>query len=203
MHNWPVVRYGSDMSSSATLSWPAALTDGVVQLRSWCAADVPAMLTAFRDPWFLRFSDWAPTTTEQALSYQAAGERARLRGSEVHLAIAAIADRGRVVGGVSLHGVDRDQGRAAVGYWVLPNARGGGFATRAVRLIARWAFAEVGLARLELTCGPDNHASQRVGERCGFRQEGLLRSHMPFKGHRRDSLIFSLLPGELAESPQG
>ena len=53
------------------------------------------------------------------------------------------------------------------------------------------------LARLELTCGPDNLASQRVAERCGFTREGVLRSHVPFKGARRDSVVFSLLPGEL------
>lgn len=61
----------------------------------------------------------------------------------------------------------------------------------------RWALAELGLARLELTCGPGNEASQRVAERCGFVREGLLRSHVPFKGARRDSMIYSLLPGEL------
>lgn len=57
-------------------------------------------------------------------------------------------------------------------------------------------FAEL-VARLELTCGPDNEASQRVAERCGFTREGVLRSHIPFKGGRRDTVVFSLLPGEL------
>jgi RimJ/RimL family protein N-acetyltransferase len=51
--------------------------------------------------------------------------------------------------------------------------------------------------RLELTRGPDNEASQHVAEHCGFSREGLLRSHVPFKGARRDSVIYSLLAGEL------
>ena len=102
-----------------------------------------------------------------------------------------------VLGGVSLHEVRPGQGCAAVGYWLVPEARGRGAATQAVRLLARWAFAELGIARLELTCGPDNVASQHVAERCGFVREGLLRSHVPFKGARRDSVIYSLLPGEL------
>jgi RimJ/RimL family protein N-acetyltransferase len=46
-------------------------------------------------------------------------------------------------------------------------------------------------------CGPDNAASQRVAERCGFIREGVLRSHLPFKGGRRDTVLFSLLPAEL------
>jgi RimJ/RimL family protein N-acetyltransferase len=63
--------------------------------------------------------------------------------------------------------------------------------------MARWAFSTLSIARLELTCGPDNGPSQRVAERCGFTREGVLRSHIPFKGGRRDTVIFSLLAGEL------
>ena len=72
-----------------------------------------------------------------------------------------------------------------------------GLASRAVQLVARWAFDEIGLARLELTCGPDNPGSQGVAVRCGFQLEGRLQSHIAFKGGRRDSLVYGLLPGEL------
>ena len=64
-------------------------------------------------------------------------------------------------------------------------------------MLARWAFDELAIARLELTCGPDNVASQRVAARCGFVREGLLRSHMAFKGGRRDTVLHGLLAGEL------
>src|SRR5215211_5105964 len=71
----------------------------------------------------------------------------------------------------------------------------------AVEWVRKWRDAgwraSSRLARLELTCGPDNRASQGVAERCGFTREGVLRSHMPFKGTRRDTVVFSLLPGEL------
>jgi RimJ/RimL family protein N-acetyltransferase len=80
-----------------------------------------------------------------------------------------------------------------VGYWLAAAARGRGVATHAVRLMARRAFDALGVARLELTCDPDNHPPQRAAERCSFTREGLLRSHMPFKGARRDSVLFALL----------
>ena len=89
-------------------------------------------------------------------------------------------------------------GRAAIGYWLAPHARGRGVATRAVRLIFPLGIRGSASSRLELTCGPDNGASQRVAERCGFTREGVLRSHIPFKGARRDTVVFSLLPGELS-----
>jgi RimJ/RimL family protein N-acetyltransferase len=105
-----------------------------------------------------------------------------------------------VFGGGSLYGIDLHERRASVGYWLAPAHRGRGIATRATRLMARWGFSELGVGRIELTCGPDNRASQRVAERVGFAREGVLRSHIAFKGGRRDSVIYSLLPADLPET---
>jgi RimJ/RimL family protein N-acetyltransferase len=180
------------------LQFPAvALHDELVRLRSWQETDVRPQLDAFSDPWFQRFSDWAPRTEIEARRRHREDEFARRRGEQVQFALVEPSDEATVLGGTSLHGVELDQGRAAIGYWLAPQARGRGVATHAVRLVARWAFDEVGLARVELTCGPDNVASQRVAERCGFVREGVLRSHMPFKDARRDTVVFGLLPGEL------
>jgi RimJ/RimL family protein N-acetyltransferase len=174
------------------------LAGDVVLLRPWREADVPRMAQAFSDPVMQRFS-WrtAAYTETDARESLAEQEEARLRGEGLSFALVEPRAQDVVLGCVSLEGVRLDQRCAAVGYWLAPGARGRGAATHAVRLLARWAFAELGLARLELTCGPDNEASQHVAERCGFSREGFLRSHVPFKGTRRDSVIFSLLPGEL------
>ena len=174
-----------------------SLADDVVRLRPWHGSDVAAMLDAFADPWFQRFSDWAPRTWAEAHDYLQQSERDRRFGERSELAIVHHHDPDVVLGGASLNDVDLRRGTAAVGYWLAPGARRRGVASRAVRLVAAWAFHDLRLARLELTCGPDNEASQRVARRCGFSREGVLRSHMPFKGDRRDSVLFSLLPGEL------
>ena len=170
------------------------LADEVIQLRRWTRRDVAAMLAAFRDPWFERFNDWAPGTSAEAPVYLTTAEQDRQQGIRIELAIVATLQLDAVLGGASLHAVDADRGRAAVGYWLVPDARGRGVATRAVRLLARWAFNDLRLARLQLTCGPDKEASQRVAEHCGFRREGVLRSHQPFKGGRRDT---GLIPSDL------
>jgi RimJ/RimL family protein N-acetyltransferase len=188
-----------DHLDMAELRFPVPpLAGDVVLLRPWREADVPGMVLAFSDPVMQRFS-WrtTPYTETDARDYFAEQEEARLHGDELNFALAEPHDQDLVLGGVSLYEVRLDHGSAAIGYWLAPEARGRGAATHAVRLLARWAFAELGLARLELTCGPDNEASRHVAERCGFAREGLLRSHVPFKGARRDSVIYSLLPGEL------
>ena len=174
-----------------------SLSDHVVRLRAWRETDVFAQLAAFGDPFFQRFSDWEPRTDAEARAYLDAHEQARRRGEQIELALVEPDDENLLLGGASLNNVDLEQGRGAVGYWLAPHARGRGVATHAVRLLVGWAFRDLQLARLELTCGPDNLASQRVAERCGFTREGVLRSHVPFKGARRDTVVYSLLSGEL------
>jgi RimJ/RimL family protein N-acetyltransferase len=67
--------------------------------------------------------------------------------------------------------------------------------------VGRLGFHELALARLWLQIEPENVASQRVAERCGFVREGRLRSHFEGRyGGRVDVLIYGLLPGELNEA---
>jgi RimJ/RimL family protein N-acetyltransferase len=175
------------------------LADGVIALRLWTPVDVAVIAAAYQDPAIWRFS-WPhdrPYTVEDAHAYLVESARLRSAGRALELAVASVGGPDEPLGVVSLYDVDRDQARAWLGYWIVPAARGRGVATRAARLLARWGFDALGLARIELTCGPDNHISQRVAERCGFTREGLLRSHIRFKGGRRDTVVYGLLPGEL------
>jgi RimJ/RimL family protein N-acetyltransferase len=193
-----VGRAGRTVLSMAELRFPSPpLADEVVVLRPWRATDVPAQLNAFSDPVFKQFSDWEPQTEADALRHLEASERARQRGERISFALVEPRDLAVLLGGASLNDIHQESRQGAIGYWLAPDARGRGVATHAVRLLAKWAFADLDLARVQLMCGPDNAASQRVAERCGFIREGVLRSHMPFKGGRRDTVMFSLLAEEL------
>ncbi len=102
---------------------------------------------------------------------------------------------GRILGGAALHRVDRERSIGEIGYWLLPEARGHGVATRVARIVAEWGF-DLGLQRIEAMTLPENTASQRVLERAGFTREGVLRSLPRQRGGRGDMILFSLLPGE-------
>ncbi|MEV4312394.1 GNAT family protein [Actinocrispum sp. NPDC049592] len=172
------------------------LTDGDVTLRAWRRSEERQRFEAFSDPVVQRFS-WPsaePFTWEQMDGRFDAQEADRLAGISLNLAIVDAERPDVLLGAGSLYDVDPAEERASVGYWVVADARGRGVATRALRLMSAWAFEELSLARLELTCGPDNLASQRVAEKAGFTREGVLRSHMRFKDGRRDTVVYSLLP---------
>jgi len=88
-----------------------------------------------------------------------------------------------ILGGGSLYGIDLEQGRAAVGYWLAPSARGRGVATHATRLMARWAFEGLGVARLELTCGPVPAITVFCPLQTSKREDCILNQVRNFRDH--------------------
>jgi len=109
------------------------------------------------------------------------------------------AETGALLGSIDM-GVNSHDYRGHIGYWIAAPARGRGVCTRALMILARWALDELELQRLELITDPDNGASQRVAEKVGFLREGVLRAHLRHPdGRIRDSVMFSLLPGELRD----
>jgi RimJ/RimL family protein N-acetyltransferase len=89
--------------------------------------------------------------------------------------------------------IDRETAEAELGYSVVPEARGQGFATAILRRLTQWAFAS-GILRATLIIDLENAASERVAERAGYRREGVMRS-LHQKGTRRiDAGLWSRLP---------
>jgi RimJ/RimL family protein N-acetyltransferase len=73
-----------------------------------------------------------------------------------------------VVGEVGLTAFDGASGQAEVGWWLAPDHRGRGYASRAVRLLADWAVGELSVERLVARCHRANPASGAVARRAGF-----------------------------------
>jgi RimJ/RimL family protein N-acetyltransferase len=168
------------------------LRDGDIELRPWTLDDVPAIVAACNDA---EIKHWIPVIPRP---YTEADGRAFVRGDVAGIGTFqfAVTAGGRVVGSIGMKVNESHSGQ--IGYWCDSEARGRGVTTRALRLVCKHSFDELELERLELITDPDNRASQRVAEKVGFRREGVLRSHLAHPdGRRRDSVMFSLLPGEL------
>ena len=103
---------------------------------------------------------------------------------------------GEFLGFTGIVDLDAEARQGEIGYVVAREARGRGVAGRSLRLVTDWALDTLGLQRVELHIDPENEASIRVAERCGYVREGVLRS-LHFKEHLRgDTAIYSLLPGD-------
>jgi RimJ/RimL family protein N-acetyltransferase len=176
------------------------LRDGELVLREWTEEDVPALVVACNDP---EIAHWIPPIPHP---YTEDDARAFIEGRSLSAPEYSVPEQslaitlhGDVAGAIGMR-VNSHDYRGHIGYWVAAPARGRGVCTRALRLLSRHGFDELGLQRLELITDPDNLASQRVAEKVGFRREGVLRAHLRHPdGRIRDSVMFSLLPGELRE----
>jgi RimJ/RimL family protein N-acetyltransferase len=176
------------------------LEDGVIQLRWLRAEDAEAVTAACQDPQIPRWTFMAEgLTLEQAAEWIEQSREKRAAGTGARFAIVDV-DNDSLLGQVGV-AIDRERQSGETFYWVAADARGRGVATTALRLISRWALDVLALERLELFIDPDNTPSQRVAERSGYLREGILRSHQPFKDHRMDSVVFSLLPSDLKATP--
>lgn len=173
------------------------LTDGVVILRLPQETDAPAIAAACRDPEIAR---WIPVPVpyrlEDARAFVAFAAEAWSSGREPTFVIADATSRA-LVGTIAVHRRPDEPGKAAVGYWLAPGARGRGAATGAVLLAVRWAFGiEPALVRMELLTLVGNEASGRVALRAGFTREGVLRRYLPFRGELMDAVMFARLRGD-------
>lgn len=76
------------------------------------------------------------------------------------------------IGYLNFHGGPDDEGRVEVGYTLLPDARGQGYAIEAVRAAIEWAIEAHGIRRFRAAVAPDNERSRNLIGKLGFRQTG-------------------------------
>lgn len=175
-----------------------ALTTGRLILKELEPQDVEALTAICQDPgiqqWTMIPSPYTRADAESFVNRIAPAGRAA--GTDAVFGLYH-ATTGALLGAVGLHGIAPADGRhtafAEVGYWLAPEARGRGYITEAVRAVCRWAFAQLGLDRIEWTAFVPNEASRQVALRVGFTMEGTVRGKRIHRGRVVDEWTASLL----------
>lgn len=172
------------------------LSDDRIVLRRWTMDDLACIEQASSDPRIPEGTTVpAVYTPEEGRAFIERQWSRQTTGYGLSLAIADVATD-EAVGLIVL--MNRPAwGTAALGYWLVPDARSQGRGTRAIRLLSRWTLAETGMARLEARVMPDNEPSLRALRSCGFVTEGVLRSHLYLHGRHHDMVGLSLIPSDL------
>jgi [ribosomal protein S5]-alanine N-acetyltransferase len=75
--------------------------------------------------------------------------------------------------------------------------RGKGYTTEAVNLLVRYLFGRLKTNRIRLIIHPENRASRRVAEKCGFTLEGTARGAWYHLGKNHDVEVYAILRDEV------
>ena len=141
------------------------LHEGTIALRPWSPVDAQWYATCARDAEIQRFTSDPVDLTAAAVAVAIAEAAADPRRAAFLVADALTGER---LGNIAL---DREEGAAAISYWVAPHARGRGVARCAIALLSSWAFAHLRLDVLRLWTHAENAPSRAAAERAGFMRD--------------------------------
>jgi RimJ/RimL family protein N-acetyltransferase len=160
-------------------------------MRPFAARDFDAALELEHDPAAAR---WVPELpAPDAAGVLAFYDACRRDGSLLHLVIAdPVTDAylGEMMLALSEHNVGE------LGCCIVPAARGRGIATEALVSFTDWAFAELGLGRVQVFLAPENVPAHNLAKRAGFQHEGILRSYWEHGDARLDVVVMARVPGD-------
>jgi ribosomal-protein-alanine N-acetyltransferase len=178
-----------------------------VTLRSLVATDFPAWQEVRRrnddwlTPWEPARNPNLPDVVESAEAFAmrcSARERERQLGTGFGFGIFVpdppVGRRAeRFCGEINLSSVQRGPFQSAyVGYWIDRAQAGQGYMPEAVVLVARFAFDQVRLHRIQISIIPRNHRSRRVVEKLKLRDEGIAQRYLEINGAWEDHIRYAM-----------
>jgi RimJ/RimL family protein N-acetyltransferase len=174
---------------------PDTITDGVVVLRQFREGDRSVVLATMRDPLVQRWLNMPGKPADRDFDSLLRMIRdSRRSGDRFDY---AVTERGDDTALGAVIASRRHRENYEIAYLAGEAGRGRGVMTRAVTLLCD-ALLDQGVDRLELRTHPENEASQRLAERCGFKREGTERKSIWLHGRRADAIVWSRLPEDRA-----
>ncbi len=159
--------------------------------------DLDGLYAMQSDPEVCRYLLYEPRTrdqVEQTLARDAG--RTHLAEPDDYLQPAIRDENGRFIGTMYLVLKSVDDRTAEIGWILLPEAQGRGYAAEAARLLLDFCFEQLELHRVYAELDPRNAASVALCERLGMRHEGHFVEDMFLKGEWTDTGRYAILERE-------
>ena len=131
-------------------------------------------------------------TTEDALEHVAMIEEKITSNIGINWGITLKGDS-RVLGIIGYYRMQPENYRAEIGYMLLPEYHGKGIIPEAVNRLIAYGFDDLKLHSIEAVIDPENFASEKVLQKCGFVKEAHLKEAEFYEGRFLDKVIYSLL----------
>lgn len=145
---------------------------------------------------------WEPTWAKDHLSRRAFtnrvywAQRSISNGTAMPLFLTR-RDDDVLLGAITLDHIKRGPAQSGIaGYWIAePHARNG-YMREALLGVVHYAQNRMDLSRIEAGCLPENLASRKLLESCGFKYEGVAQSYLQINGRWRNHVLYANLRGD-------
>ena len=99
-----------------------------------------------------------------------------------------------LLGAITLDNIRRGPAQAGtLGYWIGQRFARQGYMREAIAGLVHYAFETLDLSRIEAGCLPENTASRRLLEQCGYKYEGVAQSYLQINGRWRNHVLYANL----------
>jgi len=144
-------------------------------------------------PWEPLASPQQPDIVEDRLAFaNQCSARDRERDMDTGYGFGVFVDH-KLVGEMNISSVQRGPFQTGhVGYWIDQRFAGRGYAPEALVLILDFAFEALELHRMQVSIIPRNHASRRVVEKLGLRNEGVALRYLEINGRWEDHVRYAI-----------
>jgi len=99
----------------------------------------------------------------------------------------------KLIGIIGFYRLQPENYRAEIGYMTLPQFYGKGYVPEAVKRLIKYGFDDLKLHSIEAVIAPENYASEKVLQKCGFTKEAHFKESEFYEGKFLDKVIYSLL----------
>ena len=99
----------------------------------------------------------------------------------------------KLLGIIGFYRMQPENYRSEIGYILSPDHHGKGIVSEAVNRLIEFGFEDLKLHSIEAIIDPENYASEKVLQKCGFVKEAHLKESDFWDGKFRDKVIYSLL----------
>jgi ribosomal-protein-alanine N-acetyltransferase len=142
---------------------------------------------------------WEPTWASDHLSRKAFtnrvywAQRSIANGTAMPLFLVRREDNG-LLGAITLDHIRRGPAQSGItGYWIGEPFARQGYMREAIQAVVHHAFTVMDLSRIEAGCLPENNASRRLLELCGYKYEGVAQSYLQINGRWRNHVLYANL----------
>lgn len=191
------VEWNKKKESSSTFEFPTLETDRFI-LRQFNRADLQNVYKGLSHPDVIQYYgisfDSLAATKKQMTWFK----ELEINHTGIWWAICNKEDLS-FLGAGGFNGLDKENRKAEIGFWLLPENWGKGIMQEVMPIICEYGFTDLALQRIEGFVDSENKNCKTALEKLDFKFEGTMRHCEIKNGNFRSIDVYSLLPTDLKE----